>query len=62
MLCLITSASLKQILLKLNRLEDDGYGHLKLSHVCEACKQIGHNARTYELKNPEHNSDNGSAL
>ena len=40
---------LKQIILKLNRLEeleDNCYGRKKLSHVCRICKQVGHNAKT----------------
>lgn len=44
---------LKQVLLKLNRLEeleDNGYGCLKLSYVCRNCKEIGHNSRTCKLK------------
>ena len=44
---------LKQIILKLNRLEeleDNGYGRQKLSHVCRICKQIGHNAKTCKQK------------
>ena len=46
-------ASLKQILQKLNRLEeleDNGYGRLKLLHICRICRQSGHNARTCELR------------
>ena len=46
-------ASLKQILQKLNRLEeleDNGYGHLKLLHICRICRQSGHSARTCELR------------
>ena len=44
---------LKQIILKLNRLEeleDNGYGRQKLSDVCRICKQIGHNAKTCKQK------------
>ena len=40
--------SLKQIMLKLNRLEDlnEKYpGRIKVKHVCSKCKQEGHNAR-----------------
>ena len=40
---------LKQIILKLNRLEeleDNCYGRKKLSHVYRICKQVGHNAKT----------------
>ena len=40
---------LKQIILKLNRLEeleDNCYGRKKLSHVCRICKQVGHNTKT----------------
>ena len=52
-------ASLKQILLKLNRLEeleDNGYGCLKLLHICKICKQSGHNARTCALRSSEQDS------
>ena len=41
--------SLKQIMLKLNRLEDlsdAGCVRTKVKHVCSKCKQEGHNART----------------
>ena len=41
--------SLKQIMLKLNRLEDlnEKYpGRIKVKHVCSKCKQEGHNSRT----------------
>ena len=46
-------ACLKQVLLKLNRLEeleDSGYAQLKLSHVCRICKEIGHNTKTCQWK------------
>ena len=48
--------SLKQILLKLNRLEeleDSGYGRSKLLHICKICRQPGHNARTCTLRSPD---------
>ena len=41
--------SLKQIMLKLNRLEDlndSGCSRSKVIHCCSVCKQEGHNART----------------
>ena len=40
---------LKQVMLKLNRLEDlsdAGCVRTKVKHVCSKCKQEGHNART----------------
>ena len=46
-------ASLKQLLLKFNRLEelkDNGYGRLKLHHIYRICKITGHNARICTLR------------
>ena len=46
--------ALKQMLLKLNRLEDltdQDCCRPKQVHVCKLCKTAGHNARTCELRN-----------
>ena len=43
--------ALKQLLLKLNRLEelsDCGYGRTKKVHICKLCNKSGHNSRTCE--------------